>query len=222
MEGTQRNQPPLPPAKGGLHPKDVRLRLWWIVPGPSLGRSQGPRRMDGACEEWGVRDQFCCQRTASLVWVWPNSKSLMKLYFYRDLLYDIKGIGSWHDFSSRKSLYRNSKKMYRKFYRFAHTKQRLFWPGGLSIRQAQVTTSTKFQMSIDHLMSKKVFRIWHRSKRYARLVSGYMWTIKGPIWLGFLTQPSIFPFRFFLSFFLFFCVCSFTLITHLPCYHHGM
>ena len=179
MEGTQRNQHPPPPAKGGLHPKDVRLRLWWIVPGPSLGRSQGPRRMDGACEEWGVRDQFCCQRTASLVWVWPNSKSLMKLYFYRDLLYDIKGIGSWHDFSSRKSLYRNSKKMYRKFYRFAHTKQRLFWPGGLSIRQAQVNTCSKFQMSIDHLMSNKVFIIWHRSKRYARLVSGYMWTIKG-------------------------------------------
>ena len=146
MEGTQRNQHE-PPAKGCLQPKDVRLSLWWIVPGPSLAGCQGPRRMDGTCEEWGVRHQFWCWRTASLVWVWPNSKSLIMLYFYRDLLYDIKGIGSWHDFSSRKSLYRNSKKMYRKFYRFAHTKQRLFRPGGLSIRQAQVTASTKFQMS---------------------------------------------------------------------------
>ena len=45
---------------------------------------------------------------------------------------------------------------------------------GLSIRELQATTCTKFQMSIDHLMSNKVFRIWHRSKRYARLVSSYM------------------------------------------------
>ena len=45
---------------------------------------------------------------------------------------------------------------------------------GLSIRELQATTCTKFQMAIDHLMSNKVFRIWHRSKRYARLVSGYM------------------------------------------------
>ena len=146
MEGTQRNQHH-PLAKGGLHPKDVRLRLWWIVLWPRLGGSQCPRRMDGACEEWGVRHQFWFRRTASLVWVWPNSKSLIMLYFYRDLLYDIKGIGSWHDFSSRKSLYRNSKKMCRKFYRFVHSKQSLFWPGGLSIWQPQVTTSAKFQMS---------------------------------------------------------------------------
>ena len=55
-----------------------------------------------------------------------------------------------------------------------HTKQRFFWPGGLSIRQPQVTTCTKFQMAIDHLMSNKVSRIWHRSKRYARVVSDYM------------------------------------------------
>ena len=132
------------------------------------------------------------------LWVWLNSKSLIKLYFYRDLLYNIKGTGAWHDFSSRKSLYRNTKEMYRKFYRFVHTKQKLFWPGGLSIRQLQVTTCTKFQMAIDHLMSNKVYRIWHRSKRYAILDSGYMWTIKGPMWLGFLTQPSIFLSRFFL------------------------
>ena len=79
-----------------------------------------------------------------------------------------------HGMISQARLYRNTKKMYRKFYRFVHTKQRLFGPGGLSIRQLQVTTCTKFQMAIDHLMSNKVFRIWHRSKRYARLVSGYM------------------------------------------------
>ena len=197
MEGTQRKQHQNP-AKGGLHPKDMRLCLWWIVPGPSLGRSQGPQRMDGAGEEGGIRHQVWCRRTARLMWVGPNCKSLVKLYFYRDLLYDIKGTGSWHDFSSRKSLYRNSKKMYRKFYRFVHSKQRLFWPGGLSIRQPQVTTCSKFQKSIDHLMSNKVFRTWHRSKRYSGLVSVYMWTIKGLMWLGSLTQPSIFPSRFFL------------------------
>ena len=132
------------------------------------------------------------------LWVWPNSKSLIKLYFYRDLLYDFNGTGAWHDFSSRRGLYRNTKKMYRKFYRFVHTKQQLFWPAGPSVRQTQVTTCTEFQMAIDHLMSNKVFRIWHRSKRYARLVGGYMWTIKGPMWLGFLTQPSVFLSRFFL------------------------
>ena len=117
MEVTQRNQHQ-PPAKGGLHPKDMRLCLWWIVPGPSLGRSQGPQRMDGAGEEGGIRHQVWCRRTARLMWVGPNGKSLVKLYFYRDLLYDIKGTGAWHDFSSRKGLYRNTKKMYRKFYRF--------------------------------------------------------------------------------------------------------
>ena len=142
--------------------------------------------------------QVWCRRMASTCGSDWTLKSLNKLYFYRDLSYDIKGTGAWHDFSSRKDLYRNTKKMYRKFYRFIHTKQRLFWPGGLSVRQLQLTTCTKFQMAIDHLMSNKVFRIWHRSKRYARLDSGYMWTIKGPMWLGLLTQPSIFLSRFFL------------------------
>ena len=171
------------------------------MPGSSLGGSHGPQRMDGAGEERGVRHQVWCRRTASLVWVWLNSKSLMMLYFYRDLLYNIKGTRAWHDFSSRKSLYRNTKKMYRKFYRFVHTKQKLFWRGGLSIRQLKKKSNYMYKVSnvyIDHLMSNKVFRIWHRSKRYTRLVSGYIWTIKGPMWLGFLTQPSIFPSRFFL------------------------
>ena len=163
-----------------------------------------PRRVSGSPKD-GRRRQRMRGRTPSLMlengqplWVWPNSQSLIKLYFYRDLLYNIKGTGAWHDFSSRRGLYRNTKEMYRKFYRFVYTKQKLFWPGGLSIRQLQVTTCTKFQMAIDHLMSNKVFRIWHRSKRHARLDSGYMWTIKGPMWLGFLTQPSIFLSRFFL------------------------
>ena len=163
-----------------------------------------PQRVSGSLKDgrhrWRTRDQtpILMPENGQPLWVWPNSKSLIKLYFYRDLLYNIKGTGAWHDFSSRKSLYRNTKEIYRKFYRFVHTKQKLFWPGGLSIRQLQVTTCTKFQMAIDHLMSNKVFRIWHRSKRYARLASSYMWTIKGPMWLGSLTQPSIFPSRFFL------------------------
>ena len=163
-----------------------------------------PRRVSGSPKD-GRHRRRTRDQTPSLMpengqplWVWPNSKSLIKLYFYRDLLYNIKGTGAWHDFSSRKSLYRNTKEMYRKFYRFVHTKQKLFWPGGLSVRQPQVTTCSKFQMAIDHLMSNKVFRIWHRSKRYARLASGYMWTIKGPMWLGFLTQPSVLLSRFFL------------------------
>ena len=132
-----------------------------------------PQQVSGSPKD-GRRRRRMRDQTPSLMpengqplWVWPNSKSLIKLYFYRDLLYNIKGTGAWHDFSSRKSLYRNTKEIYRKFYRFVYTKQKLFWPGGLSIRQLQVTTCTKFQMSIDHLMSNKVFRIWHRSKRYA-------------------------------------------------------
>ena len=172
MEGTQRNQPP--PCKGRSSSKRREVAL-------VVDRAVAQTWRVSVSPKDGQRRQLMKGQTPSLMlengqplWVWPNSKSLIKLYFYRDLLYDIKGIGSWHDFSSRKSLYRNSKKMYRKFYRFAHTKQRLFWPGGLSIRQSQVTTSTKFPMSIDHLMSNKVFIIWHRSKRYARLVSGYM------------------------------------------------
>ena len=143
-----------------------------------------PRQVSGSPKD-GQRRQRMQSWTPSLMlengqplWVWLNSQSLIKLYFYRNLLYNIKETGTWHDFSSRKGLYRNAKKMYRKFYRFNHAKQRLFWPGGLTIRQPQLTTCTKFQIAVDHLMSNKVYRIWHRSKRYARLVICEL--LKGP------------------------------------------
>ena len=146
-----------------------------------------PRRVSGSPKDGWHRRRMRGQ-TPSLMpengqplWVWLNSKSLIKLYFYRDLLYDIKGTGN--------GMISQAEKVYTEIPRKCtgsstgiHTRQRLFWPGGLSIRQLQVTTRTKFQMSIDHLMSNKVFRIGHRSKGHARLDSGYMWTIKGPMW----------------------------------------
>ena len=103
------------------YPAGVQPR--WVSGSPKDGQCR--RRMRG-------QTPSLMPENGQPLWVWLNSKGLIKLYFYRDLLYDSKGTGAWHDFSSRKSLYRNIKKMYRKFYRFVHTKQMLFWPGGLS------------------------------------------------------------------------------------------
>ena len=179
-------------ARTDQHNLIAGVQPWWVSGSPKDGQCR--QRMRG-------QTPSLMPENGQPLWVWLNSKSLIKLYFYRDLLHGIKGTSAWHDFSSRKSLYRNTKKMYRKFYRFVHTKQKLFWRGGLSIRQLKKKSNYMYKVSnvyIDHLMSNKVFRIWHRSKRYTRLVSGYMWTIKGLMWLGFLTQPSIFLSRFFL------------------------
>ena len=120
--------PRSPAGWGGVPAAPITPPLW----GGCDSAGVQPQRVSGSPKDGQCRQRTRDQTPSSMpengqpLWVWPNSKSLIKLYFYRDLLYNINGTGAWHDFSSRKSLYRNTREMYRKFYRFVHTKQKLF------------------------------------------------------------------------------------------------